>query len=254
MFQNSASNLFLELSDTSKKTRLELFARHWENKSYRMMRTFLRQDIEKLSFRLAYIPGVATAILKCAMDGNGIVAKFSSRRSTLDNATNSECRHILWRLWWPLWYRACCIKQYGRCTPATEKKYGCWCVTVLRFFHIKNVYTHKALRVASGKTFSEKEIRDRYCEICFVKWYEILNKEIFPIHNFDRVFSCMRLRWEQNPEKPHALSAGREFGLVPQGSIRYPVGVVPKDKGLDIIDNQICQKVHARKPNESDFG
>lgn len=58
-------------------------------------------------------------------------------------------------------------------------------------------------------------------------------------------------RWEQNPREPHALSAGKDFGLAPLERMRFAVRGISKNKCLDTIDDQNCQNVHARKLNES---
>lgn len=109
---------------------------------------------------------------------------------------------------------------------------------VLSFFRVKKTDPHKQRRYACGINFRERETRTLDRKFCFVHWYEILDEDGLAIDNIDKVLSCIRLRWKQIPEEPHALSTAKDFGHVPLESIRCAARFVPKDECLDIIVDQ----------------
>lgn len=111
--------------------------------------------------------------------------------------------------------------------------------------------TSKCTEVDIQKPLCEGEPSDLYHVLCFVQWYETLNRNLLPIDKIDRAPSCIRLKWDQNPGEPHVLKAGKELALVPKESISSALRFVTSDTFLDIIEDRNCQNIHARKPVSS---
>lgn len=66
-------------------------------------------------------------------------------------------------------------------------------------------------------------------EVCFVQWYETINKDYFLVDKIDKVMNVFGLSWHRSKDTKNGLDAEKMFGLVLVESIRGSVCDIEKE-------------------------
>lgn len=87
------------------------------------------------------------------------------------------------------------------------------CLLFLRFQvaeKAKNIHKKKFSNTKSPARMNESD----YVELCFVRWYELMDEKKPEVDKIYKVLSFVRLRWLRYPGKAGQLVAGKEFELI----------------------------------------
>lgn len=85
--------------------------------------------------------------------------------------------------------------------------------------------------------------RLRRMELCFVQFFEVLDKDYLSIDQVDSALDCIQPQWQQSKDAGWRTKTGNVYGLVPVDSLREMVHIIGSDEFIEKLSRStLCQK------------